>query len=144
MIKKQDLKQIDNLRKEIKYIEDKIDKLNSKPVKIVQDSVSASSPSFPYTRHTAKIEGFESPKNRNKYRKILKDKKYSLEKKINNLEYELNTLLFYRTNRGIELTPEAKALLVYVEKAYQIYDFRNSGKKDYVPSKEQLEEMRKC
>lgn len=30
------------------------------------------------------------------------------------------------------------------EKAYQIYDFRNSGKKDYVPSKEQLEEMRKC
>jgi DNA-binding transcriptional LysR family regulator len=34
------------------------------------------------------------------------------------LEYELNTLLFYRTNRGIELTPEAKALRVYVEKAY--------------------------
>lgn len=29
------------------------------------------------------------------------------------------------------------------EKAYQIYDFRNSGKSDYVPSEEQLEKMRK-
>ena len=34
------------------------------------------------------------------------------EEHIQNLEYELNTLLFYRTNRGIELTPEAKTLLV--------------------------------
>lgn len=42
----------------------------------------------------------------------------AISKHIQNLEYELNTLLFYRTNRGIELTPEAKALLVYVEKAY--------------------------
>ena len=92
MIKKQDLKQIDNLRKEIKYIEDKIDKLNSKPVKIVQDSVSASSPSFPYTRHTAKIEGFENPKNLRKYKKLVKDKRYKLEKAINHLEYELNQI----------------------------------------------------
>lgn len=42
----------------------------------------------------------------------------AISKHIQNLEYELNTLLFYRTNRGIELTPEGKALLVYVEKAY--------------------------
>lgn len=42
----------------------------------------------------------------------------AISKHIQNLEYELNTLLFYRTNRGIELTPEATALLVYVEKAY--------------------------
>lgn len=42
----------------------------------------------------------------------------AISKHIQNLEYELNTLLFNRTNRGIELTPEAKALLVYVEKAY--------------------------
>lgn len=27
--------------------------------------------------------------------------------------------------------------------AYTIYDFRNSGKKDYMPSKEQLEELEK-
>ena len=42
----------------------------------------------------------------------------AISKHIQNLEYELNTLLFYRTNRGIELTPEAKSLLIYVEKAY--------------------------
>lgn len=42
----------------------------------------------------------------------------AISKHIQNLEYELNTLLFYRTNRGIELTPEARNLLVYVEKAY--------------------------
>lgn len=92
MIKKQDLKQIDSLRKEIKYLEDRLDKLNSKPVKIVQDSVSASSPSFPYTRHTAKIEGFENPKNLRKYKKLVKDKRYKLEKAINHLEYELNQI----------------------------------------------------
>ncbi len=42
----------------------------------------------------------------------------AISKHIQNLEYELNTLLFYRTNRGIELTKEASSLLVYVEKAY--------------------------
>ena len=29
------------------------------------------------------------------------------------------------------------------EEAYKIYDFKYSGKKDYVPSKEQLEELKK-
>lgn len=42
----------------------------------------------------------------------------AISKHIQNLEYELNTTLFYRTNRGIEVTPEAKKILVYVEKAY--------------------------
>ena len=44
----------------------------------------------------------------------------AISKHIQNLEYELDTLLFYRTNRGIEPTPEAKILLNYVEKAYNI------------------------
>lgn len=42
----------------------------------------------------------------------------AISKHIQNLEYELNTTLFYRTNRGIEVTPEAKKILQYVEKAY--------------------------
>lgn len=42
----------------------------------------------------------------------------AISKHIQNLEYELDTILFCRTNRGIELTAEAKALLPYVEKAY--------------------------
>ena len=42
----------------------------------------------------------------------------AISKHIQNLEYELDTTLFYRNNRGIELTPEAKNLLPYIEKAY--------------------------
>ena len=92
MISKKELKQIDSLRKEISYIENKIKKLDEKPIKIVQDSVSASSREFPYTRHTAKIEGFESPRNRAKYKKQLKTAQYKLEKALNSLEYELNKI----------------------------------------------------
>ena len=29
------------------------------------------------------------------------------------------------------------------EEAYGIYDFRNSGKKDYIPNEEQIEELKK-
>jgi hypothetical protein len=92
MISKKELKQIDSLRKEIAYIQNKIKKLDEKPTKIVQDSVSASSREFPYTRHTAKIEGFETPKNRNKYKKQLRNAQYKLEKALNHLEYELNKI----------------------------------------------------
>ena len=44
----------------------------------------------------------------------------AISKHIQNLEFELDTVLFHRTNRGIELTPEAKILLNYVEKAYNV------------------------
>lgn len=86
------LKQINSIRKEITYFEDKIKKIDEKPVKIVKDSVSGSSKEFPYTSHSVKIEGFETPKNKRKYKKLLKDAKYKLEKAINSLEYELKSL----------------------------------------------------
>ncbi len=57
----------------------------------------------------------------------------AISKHIQNLEYELNTLLFYRTNRGIDLTPEAKALFNYVEKAY---NFLMLGEKELQEGKE--------
>ena len=57
----------------------------------------------------------------------------AISKHIQNLEYELNTLLFYRNNRGIELTPEAKSLLTYVEKAW---NFLMLGEKQLQESKE--------
>ena len=57
----------------------------------------------------------------------------AISKHIQNLEYELNTLLFYRTNRGIDLTPEAKALFSYVEKAY---NFLMLGEKELQEGKE--------
>ncbi len=57
----------------------------------------------------------------------------AISKHIQNLEYELNTLLFYRTNRGIDLTPEAKVLFTYVEKAY---NFLMLGERELQESKE--------
>lgn len=57
----------------------------------------------------------------------------AISKHIQNLEYELDTLLFYRTNRGIELTPEAKKLLVYVEKAY---NYLSLGERELQEDKE--------
>lgn len=92
MISKKELKQIESIRKEIVYFENKLKKIEEKPIKIVQDSVQASSVEFPYTRHTAKIEGFENPRNLKKYKKLIKSKKYELEKALNHLEYELNKI----------------------------------------------------
>ena len=60
----------------------------------------------------------------------------AISKHIQNLEYELNTLLFYRTNRGIELTPEAKSLYTYVEKAW---NFLMLGEKQLQESKELMQ-----
>ena len=92
MITIKNLKQIDSIKREINYLENKIKKLDEKPVKIVQDSVSSSSKEFPYTRHTTVIEGFETPKNKRKYKKLLNNAKYRLEKIINHLEYELDKI----------------------------------------------------
>lgn len=92
MITSKDLKQIESFRREVTYFKNKIKKLEKKPIKIVQDSVTASSREFPYTRHTAKIEGFENPKNRNKYKKLLRNAQYKLEKALNHLEYELEKI----------------------------------------------------
>lgn len=57
----------------------------------------------------------------------------AISKHVQNLEYELNTQLFYRTNRGIELTPEAINLLAYVEKAY---NYLMLGERELEESKE--------
>ena len=65
--------------------------------------------------------------------KILHISQPAISKHIQNLESELNTLLFYRTNRGIEITPEAKSLYEYVEKSY---NFLMLGEKQLNESKE--------
>lgn len=42
----------------------------------------------------------------------------AISKSIKNLEKELNTLLFYRTRKGVKLTNKGEELLFYVEKAF--------------------------
>lgn len=65
--------------------------------------------------------------------KVLHISQPAISKHVQNLEYELNTILFNRNNRGIELTPEAKTLLRYVEKAY---NFLMLGEKQLQETKE--------
>lgn len=65
------------------------------------------------------------------------DKYYYIE---NNKEMADYVLIY-----AIELKGIASKLEICEEmyqEAYKIYDFRNSGKKDYTPTKEQLEELK--
>lgn len=106
MITRKLLKQIDSIRKEIKEIRERKKRLEQKPVKIVKDSVQSSSSQFPYTKYTAKIEGYENPRNLRKYKKQLKNADFKLGKLINQLEYELNKIEDSELRRIIRLRYE--------------------------------------
>lgn len=89
------LKKIENIDKDIKDLRKRLDALNIKQNKIVTDSVKGSEKEYPYIEHNFKVEGVSifTPKNKklkNKYKKMLKSKKYKLEKLKVQLEYELN------------------------------------------------------
>lgn len=94
MIDKSDLEQMSFLHKEIEDLQERLDKLN-KPLKQVIDSVQGSSTGYPYIQHHCIIEGVEYPKHGNlkrKLKKLIKDSKRDLDKRINNLEYELKKI----------------------------------------------------
>ena len=78
---------------ELKSLKRRLKKLEKQETRIVKDSVQASSKEFPFTQYTKKIEGVKVPKNshlKNKYKKMIKNKEYKLDKKKIQLEYELN------------------------------------------------------
>lgn len=83
------LKQINYMRKELDYYNQKLKKLNGKQ-EIVIDSVQSSSKEFPYTRHTATIEGLASSKTLNKYKKMIQSYETKLEKLLLQLTYDIN------------------------------------------------------
>jgi DNA-directed RNA polymerase specialized sigma subunit len=58
LIDKDQLEQLYHLNREIELLKRQIDNMNEKP-KIVSDSVTASSRSFPYTEHLVIISGVE-------------------------------------------------------------------------------------
>ena len=87
------LEQIENISNEIDSLQTRLDKIENKECRIIQDSVKGSSTGYPYIKHNCVIEGVEVPKNKNlkhKYKKLIKSKKYKLEKMKLQLEYELN------------------------------------------------------
>lgn len=92
-IDKNILSQIKSIRSELEDLRERLKKIENKKLKVVTDSVKGSSSTYPYIQHNCVIEGVEYPKNRhtrNKYRRLIKNKEYKLEKLINELEYNLN------------------------------------------------------
>ena len=90
---KEFLDEIENLSNELDNLQRRLDKIEKREHIVVRDSVQGSSDIFPYIKHGMKVEGVEIPKNRHlkhKYRKLIKSKKYKLEKLKVELEYELN------------------------------------------------------
>ena len=106
---KKDFREMEYLRKELKYLNEKQENLSKKPLKVVQDSILTSSSEFPYTRHTTVIEWIENPKNIRKYRKMIRETQLKLENKIKELEYflkniddaEMRLLLRYKYQDGL-------------------------------------------
>ena len=86
------LSQIDGLNKEVKDIKKRLEDLAARPDKVVRYSVSGSSTTWPYIKHSCVVEGVDTSKYRNikKYKRILREKQEKLQKKIIQLEYELN------------------------------------------------------
>lgn len=90
---KEFLDNIENTNKELENLKKRLAKIENKECTTVKDSVQGSSGSYPYIKHNCVIEGVEIPKNRHlkhKYKKLIKSKKYKLEKLRVQLEYELN------------------------------------------------------
>lgn len=90
---KEFLDEIENTNKELESLKKRLAKIENKECTVVKDSVQGSSKSYPYIKHNCVVEGVEIPKNRNlknKYKKLIKSKKYKLEKLRVQLEYELN------------------------------------------------------
>lgn len=65
------------------------------------------------------------------------DKYYYINKDIRMADFVLN----YATEVK-ELASKLGVCEEMYQEAYKIYDFRQSGKRDYMPTKEQLEELR--
>lgn len=89
------LEQISHLHKEKKDLTERLEELENKPLEYVKDSVQGSGTSYPYVQHHCTIEGVEYPKQgvqRRRLRKLIKSAQRNIDKKIKNLEYELEKI----------------------------------------------------
>ena len=91
-LSKEDLDDLSNKHKEVKRLKERLDNINKNEKMVYTVSVRGSDENFPYTEHNYKIEGvkFRNHDLKYKYKKMLKNKQYKLEKALINLEYELN------------------------------------------------------
>ena len=89
------LEQISYLHREKKDLTERLEELENKPLECVKDSVQGNGTSYPYVQHHCTIEGIEYPKHGNqkrKLRKLIKSAQRNIDKKIKNLEYELEKI----------------------------------------------------
>ena len=116
-------KEIKALKKEY---EDLDERLKREENKIVTDSVRGSSTQFPYTEHSCVVEGIQDSKQYKRYKKMLKNKKREIGKKILNFEYEMNhiedseirTILRYKYIDGLKNYQIANEMNKKDEKIY--------------------------
>lgn len=90
---KEFLDNIENAKDELERLKKRLKAIENKEHTTTRDSVQGSSASYPYIKHNCVIEGVELPKNRHlkyKYKKMIKNKQYKLDKMRIQLEYELN------------------------------------------------------
>lgn len=88
---KEFLDNIENLSNEINGLENRLRQIEEKEHATIADSVQASSNTFPYTKHSTVVYGVPyNPSLKNKYKKMIKNKQYKLDKLKLQLEYELN------------------------------------------------------
>ena len=90
---KEFLDEIENTNEELERLKKRLARIENKEHAIIKDSVQGSSKNYPYIKHSCVIEGVEIPKNRHlkyKYKKMIKQKEYKLDKLRIQLEYELN------------------------------------------------------
>lgn len=90
---KEFLDKIENTNEELERLKKRLKALENKEHTTVKDSVKGSSQTYPYIKHNCVIEGIEVPRNKNlkkKYKKMIKIKRYKLDKLRVQLEYELN------------------------------------------------------
>lgn len=89
------LEQISYLHREKKDLTERLEELENKPLEYVKDSVQGSGTSYPFVQHHCTIEGIEYPKQgvqRRRLRKLIKSAQRNIDKKIKNLEYELEKI----------------------------------------------------
>nr|WP_297935342.1 DUF1492 domain-containing protein [uncultured Lachnoclostridium sp.] len=105
---KEELDQLPDLRKEIKELEAKIERLNTRKKQVLTDKVQASAKEFPYNETHIKIQGVEyisDPKARRQKadkEKLLKIRKQQAEEKELEITRFINSIGNSRLRRIIE------------------------------------------
>lgn len=103
---KESLKQYSDLQKEIKELEQRIERVRNKKIQVVTDSVKGSSKYFPYVERSFVITGLEEDKKEQQLEKlnsILLKRKTKCEEIKLQIEEFINTIPDSRTRRVFSL-----------------------------------------